>query len=305
MKQFIFSAMNGGLDILEISPIISSVTETNNFMRGHNLLLQDYFCCNQTCSKVTDMSISDHQVFQCTNCKHRYTIRHGSFWFKSRLPLNILLAILFFFAQGLNVTQCKKMLTKRVSVKSIIQWYNYFRDICTCYFSNNIVRFNRNSVVHIDETAVGGKRKYARGRVSDTKIRWLFGIINKDDHKAYVEFVRKRDFLNIIPLITRHIEPGTTIHSDGAKVYKALDTMNYTHKTVIHKENYVNPIDGTHTNWIENFWSNLKYKLKLVKGSQKKMTNGHIDEFLYRYNRIHEGLVFELLLMDIVRYYPI
>ena len=177
--------------------------------------------------------------------------------------------------------------------------------MCTCYFSNNFVTFNHTFTVHIDETAIGGKRKYCRGRVPKTKTRWLLGIINKEEHKVFVQFVQKRDFINVIPLITRHVEPGTTIHTDGAKVYKALDNMNYTHKTVIHKENFVNPVDQTHTNWIENFWSNLKYQLKLVKGSQKTMTDGHIDEFMYRYNRINEGPVFDLLLADIATYYPI
>ena len=120
-----------------------------------------------------------------------------------------------------------------------------------------------------------------------------------------MEFVNKRDFLHIIPLITRHVEVGVTINSDGAKVYKALDSMNYVHQTVIHKENFVDPVSGCHTNSIENFWSNLKYKLKIVKGSQKDMTDGHIDEFLYRYNRSSEGNIFDLLMQDIANYYPI
>ena len=80
-----------------------------------------------------------------------------SFWFKSRLALNILLAILFLFAEGLTVSECKKMLKTHVSTKSIVQWYNYFRDICTTYFSNNPVRFRNTCVIHIDETAISGK----------------------------------------------------------------------------------------------------------------------------------------------------
>ena len=297
--------MNVPFDIFNIGPIIQNVNTTVQFLRGRNLLLQDFFCCGITCSKVMDVSLSDKQIFQCNNCKHRYSIHTGSFWSKSKLALNVLLAILFFFAEGLNVTECKKMMKSKVSIKTIIQWYNYYRDICTCYFANNHVMFTRDMTVHVDETAIGGKRKYSRGRIPDTKTRWLFGIINKNDHKAHVEFVEKRDILTIIPIITRHVEPGAVINSDGAKVYKSLDQMRYVHNTVIHKENFVNPTDGTHTNWIENFWSNLKYKLKLVKGSQKVMTDGHIDEFLYRYNHTHEGQVFELLLSDIANYYPI
>ena len=74
---------------------------------------------------------------------------------------------------------------------------------------------------------------------------------------------------------------------------------------VIHKENFVNPVTGAHTNSIECFRSHLKYHLKIVKGSQKSMTDGHIDEFFYRYNRQQEGDIFDLLLTDIAQYYPI
>ena len=65
---------------------------------------------------------------------------------------------------------------------------------------------------------------------------------------------------------------------------------------IIHETQFVNPNDGTHTNSIENFWSNLKAKLKVVRRSQRKMLDGHLDEFVYRYNRKTEGSMFEHML---------
>ena len=67
--------------------------------------------------------------------------------------------------------------------------------------------------------------------------------------------------------------------------------MNYTHKFCIHERQYVSR-DGTHSNWIENFWSNLKIKLKSKRGSQGRMLDGHLDEYMYRYNRKEEGDIF-------------
>ena len=115
----------------------------------------------------------------------------------------------------------------------------------------------------------------------------------------------KKDRINVIPIITRHIQPGATINTDGAAIYKVLDQMRYIHKTVIHDRHFVNPVDGTHTNWIEAFWYNFKYKLKNIRGSQGSMVDGHIDEFLYRYNRKYEGPIFQLLLHDISIFYRI
>ena len=293
------------MDIFELAPIIQDSNKTIEFMHGHNLLLQDYMCCHTQCSKVMDCSLTDKQIFQCNVCKKRFSIRTGSFWSGSKLALNILLSLLFFFAQGLTVSETKKMMSKCVGYKSIIQWFNFFHDVCTSYFANHPVYFTNNSTVHVDETAIGGKRKYCHGRLPKTKTRWLFRLIDNNLHKAYVQFVPKRDFINIIPIITRKVQPGAKINTDGAKVYKTLDSMNYEHNTVIHKTHFVNPENNEHTNWIENFWNNLKYHLKIVKGSQGKMTDGHIDEYLYRYNRRHEGSIFNLLIQDISIFYPV
>ena len=81
--------------------------------------------------------------------------------------------------------------------------------------------------------------------------------------------------------------------------------MNYRHNVVIHKENFINPDNGSHSNWIENIWGNLKIKLKNIRGSQNVMLDGHLDEHMYHYNRKQEGPIFHLLMDDIARYYPI
>ena len=202
------------------------------------------------------------------------------------------------------VSNCVKMLKREVTKKTVIQWYNYCRDIMTTHFVHNPVTFN-GVTVHCDESFVGGKRKYNRGRVPQVQQRWVFGIIDNLNHKCYIEFVRKRDINTIIPIITRHVRPGCTINTDGAKVYKHLDFMNYTRNFVNHKDFYVDPITGVHSNWIENLWSNLKIKLKSLRGSQDNMLDGHIDEYIYRYNRKNEGNFFEMLLDDIALYYRI
>ena len=290
--------------ILDIAPLLADTKTCINFLRGRNLLLADYICCRNPCSKVMNIQVTDKEIFQCNFCRRRYSIRTGSFWAKSKLQLTVLVGICYFFSVGSTVTDVQKFLHNRVSKVSIIQWFNYFRDVMTTFLNNNPIRFE-NVTVHIDETCIGGKRKYNRGRIPKVKPRWLLGIVDKENHKVLVEFIDRRDFLSIIPIITRHVRPGCTINTDGAKVYQKLSTMNYIHQFCIHKEHFVNPANGVHSNWIENIWGNLKIKLKSLRGSQNKMLDGHIDEFMYRYNRKNEGPMFNLLLTDIANYYRI
>ena len=56
------------------------------------------------------------------------------------------------------MTETVNMLVGKITNKSVIQWFNYYHDIMTCYFENNPINFN--GTVHIDETFIGGKRKY-------------------------------------------------------------------------------------------------------------------------------------------------
>ena len=175
----------------------------------------------------------------------------------------------------------------------------------TTYFANNPIIFDGNVTVHCDESFIGGKRKYGKGRIPKVKPRYIFGIVDKNAHKAFVQFIPKKDRINIIPLISRHVPIGCQINTDGAKVYKVLGLMNYTHEFCIHDQRYVDPETGIHSNWIENFWSNFKIKLKSIRGSQGKMLDGHVDEYLYRYNRKNEGSIFELMLQDIANFYPL
>ena len=240
------------LNIFDLVPILSDISTCINFLRGRNLLVQDYFCCNQTCSKVRDPKTSDNEVFQCKLCRRRYSIRSGSFWAKSKLSLLVLVSVLYFFCKGCSVSETVNMLSGKITKMSVIQWFNYFRDVMMTYYERNEIIF-QNCVVHIDETFIGGKQKYNRGRVPAVQTRFLLGIIDIVSKKAFVQFVPKRDFINIIPTITRHVRPGCTINTNGARVYNALNNMNYIHNVVIHKENFIDPTTGHHSNWIEGF----------------------------------------------------
>ena len=111
------------------------------------------------------------------------------------------------------------------------------------------------------------------------KLDGFFGIVDKNNHLAHVQFIPKKNHENIVTIIQQKVPIGSTIHTDGAQVYKILK-YQYTHRFVIHEREYVTP-EGIHSNWIENFWSNLKMYLKGVRGSQRRMLDAHLDEYIY------------------------
>ena len=83
------STFKMNLDIFDVAHSFQIVKECIQFLRG-NLLLSDLLCCNAIASKVMDVSLSDKEIFPCKTCRQPTSIRKGSFWSKSKLPLTVL-----------------------------------------------------------------------------------------------------------------------------------------------------------------------------------------------------------------------
>ncbi|KCZ81046.1 hypothetical protein H312_01532, partial [Anncaliia algerae PRA339] len=77
---------------------------------------------------------------------------------------------------------------------------------------------------------------------------------------------------------------GAEIHTDEHKSYNALGKMGYIHKNVCHKYNFLNPVDGTHTQNVESINNCLKYEIKKRKGVQTGLRKRFLAEFIWNWN---------------------
>ncbi len=93
--------------------------------------------------------------------------------------------------------------------------------------------------VEIDESKFG-KRKYNRGRMRDGK--WVFGGCERGSVDAFMTIVNDRTAATLIPIIQAHIRPGTTIMSDEWSWISNI--TGYSHQTVNHSQNFVDPVTG-------------------------------------------------------------
>ncbi len=118
----------------------------------------------------------------------------------------------------------------------------------------------------------------------------------------------KRD--TVFPLINRHVEQGTEIHSDEYPVYIPLAKEGFRHVRVRHKgREYVRYRDGDtpiHTNTLEGFWSYPKNAVNGVhRGVSAHKLQGYLNEYAFRYShRKDEGPMF-FTLMDRILQGPV
>ena len=106
-------------------------------------------------------------------------------------------------------------------------------------------------------------------------IKWIFGGIDIQTRRGFLQVVPNRNQTTLLSEIERRIHPGTEIHSDCWAAYNGISAIPvippYIHRTVNHQHNFVNRNDGTTTNHVERMWKEAKQKFKRMNGTRRDM----------------------------------
>ena len=117
---------------------------------------------------------------------------------------------------------------------------------------------------------------------------WVLGGIERTpERKVFLVAVPDRSQSTLENIISRHVYPGSIILTDLWRGYFRLaDNFDYTHHTVNHSVNFVDPITLTHTNTIEGTWAGIKLGIPGRNGVAGEVDN-HLFEFVW--HRVHEN----------------
>ena len=162
---------------------------------------------------------------------------------------------------------------------------------------NPIVLGGEGKTVQIDE-AVLRRRKYNRGTIKKTI--WIFGMVEVEAagfSKILLTRVNDRSRWSLIPIICKHVLPGTTIVSDEWSVYKTLDIMaDYHHITVNHSKTFKDPITGACTNKTEGAWAHLRRSFP-SSGIHERFIEDYLAAFIMRNLQILNFIDFAKLII--------
>jgi len=259
------------------------------WLQARGLLKDPMRCTARGCRGVMHLQVRAacqdgyHWVCSRTRCKNTKCLRIGSFFTKSHLSLGDITCLLYCWAVGMRMSTTST--TLGISKKTVIDFYNFIREECSAKLlrlpMEDKMLGGEGQIVEIDESLMI-KRKYNRGRQRQQHNEWVFGMYDRQAKKGWIKFVQRRDEGTLIPIVNEFVRPGTTVHSDGWAAYNHLGEHGYTHRVVVHEENFVDPITGVHTQGVEAYWSRAKRKLKAVYGSRLHTVPSYIDEFLWR-----------------------
>ncbi|XP_032682258.1 uncharacterized protein LOC116849325 [Odontomachus brunneus] len=131
--------------------------------------------------------------------------------------------------------------------RTVVDWTNFCRELLQQWITNGQKQIGGPGVtVEIDEAKIG-KRKYNKGRI--VKGQWVFGGIDRE--------------------------------SDSWKAYSGLQNANYSHYTVNHKQNFIDPATGAHTQNIERLWRDMRAAIPRY-GTRTYHYNGYLAEFIFK-----------------------
>jgi transposase-like protein len=300
--------------LLQLSPILQENRSTIEFLARRQLLRNTCLCedCNVPCRLNLYSPLTDGYRWLCPSCKRfGRTIRYGSFFTRSHLPLQTIVFSMYWWSQGHSIKSlCHEV---EISRRVAIDWYNFFRDISIYWNAEYPVRLGGliendgdicSLVVELDETVLR-RRKYNRGRI--TPSRWVFGGIDRESGKCFVEYVKNRRASTLLPLIHRYVHEGSHIITDGFASYENISVSGvYAHSVVIHNENFINPNDAAiHTQNIENLWGRLKSGFKRMRGTRKCLLRSYLADFMWTINFVGSRCKMSCLFYCVSKKYPV
>ncbi|KAI6655683.1 hypothetical protein LOD99_1823 [Oopsacas minuta] len=129
-----------------------------DWLRVHGLLARGMRCkCGANMSEGVFSKAHEGRGWRCPEkgCKKCASLRVGSFFKGSNIPLTQLVVFLYFWAEGLQSTHFLT-LNLKWSPNAITDWKNFLRDICAeKYLSNPEPIGGHGHIVEIDESEFG------------------------------------------------------------------------------------------------------------------------------------------------------
>ena len=189
------------------------------------------------------------------------------------------------------------------SKQTIVDWFNMCREVCSSIMEKRPQMIGtEDNPVQIDESYFSGKRKnntgcllqgnlpaerdrtisVANNRNHGNRVSgpWVFGLYQGNNCRYF--WVERRDADTLIPLIEKVVAPGSVIHSDEWGAYNSLNDRGFIHTTVTHKNNFVDPATGCHTQGIERSWLDAKVKiLKRMRHVPRSTFQSHLDYYCW------------------------
>lgn len=217
------------------------------------------------CGNDKHSFIKTRLLWFCKGCKKQFTVKIGTIWEDSAIPIDKWLCAMWMLANCRNGISSYEI-HRALGVTQKTAWFMLHR-LRLAMQDKSIKKIGgEGSTIEADETFVGGRfknmhaSKRARsGRHGGTMEKTpVMGMFDRDQRKVRAMVVPNVRRETLQAKILEHIARSSAVFTDQANAYTGFPE-GYIHDVVNHLNTYVK--GQVHTNCLENFWSLLKRSL--------------------------------------------
>lgn len=254
------------------------------------------------CESDSISRIHERRQFECNACRYQFSVRVGTIFEDSKLPLWKWFLATYMICQskkGISSKQLERMLG--ISYKTA--WYLSHRIRASMREEGAELL---QGIVEVDETYVGGEVK-GKGRGYRGNKSIVIGAIQRGGNVRFA-VIPSRSRVELHKFIDEKVDDKTeAIFTDDWEAYKGIADEDTIHETVNHRrKEWV--VGQVHTNTIESVWSLLS---RSVIGTYHKLSKKHLPAYLeevaFRFNNRENPYLFRdtvkrLIGADVLRY---
>jgi transposase-like protein len=228
-------------------------------------------------------------LYKCYACRKPFTVRMGTIFESSHLPLHLWLQVIHLFCaskKGISTRQIQRMLN--CSMKTAWFLGHRIREVFAPAAGEPPLG-GRGKVVEADETYLGTAADAPRG-----KKRWgggghkmkIMSLVERDG-KIRSRRIKDATKLTAKEVLGSAMHPESILHTDGSWIYREIG-VSKKHEFVDHQISYVGlGQDGrkVHTNTLEGFFSVFKRGMVgIYQHCGEQHLNRYLAEFDFRAN---------------------
>jgi len=247
-------------------------------------LWEDGVTCPE-CKSKERITIRKDGFYRCNACKLDFTVRTGTIFERSHVPLHKWLYAMYLLVtarKGISSMQ----LAKEIGITQKSAWFVLHRLREACGTQLEMLQ----GVVEVDETYFGGEEnnRHMYDRIHKPRQRSeksaVIGIRQRDGH-VVAKMTDSIGGLALRKFVHDNVAKGSRVISDEAGGYAALGKEGFQHETVKHVAGeYVR--GSAHTNSIESVWAVMKRGERgIYHHMSKKHLGRYVDEFTFRLNQ--------------------
>ena len=251
------------------------------------------------CGHKEHYYLKTQKRWKCKDCSKQFSVKVGSIFEDSAIPLNKWLVALWMLVNCRNGVSSYEV-ARTVGITQKSAWFVLHRLRLALKNSSILKLGSEGGPVEADETFVGAKTKTMhKSRLKKIRAAQnlnvipsenpyanktvVFGMLDRQARKVRAMVVPNIKRSTLQEQILNNIKGGSVVYTDEYAPYKQVLSSGFVHDCVNHMETYVN--GRVHTQGIENFWSLLKRGLRgTYVAVEPYHLDRYIDEQVFRYN---------------------